>query len=735
MKKHLIIFIAVIVWMACSGLGYATNVAGPVSGVWTPLGNPYNVIGNINVPTGLTLIINPGVEVIFNGNFQFNVGTNATLQALGQKGDSVVFTSAVPGVVIWNGIRFINASSACSLMYCVIEYGSATPGGGGQSSDGGGIFCSGTDLFISHCTIRFCSASGDGGGMYCLFSDPTIEYSTFFENSATMGGGIHLDGCNPTIMECLICDCSASSNGGGLCCRNASNPMIDLTTFTDNSATNGGGIHSDQSSSPMIQTCQISYCVASWQGGGVCCMDNSMPMIYDTKIVSGNLATRGGGIYIEESSGDIQHNIISENAASDGGGIFIGYYSNPSIANNTISRNSAIDGGGLYCDEFTPILEFNAVYRNYALNCGGGSYFWGCDTINTLKNTYYGNVAGVLGGGIYLFSSTIIVNNSIFWDNVDPTGMVPFMQIRLGNAAATAIVSYTDIQGVWPGIGNIAVWPLFVNTAWDDFRLQWGSPCIDVGDPLPIHNDPDGTIADMGCYFFDQSNPVRVLLTPHTTSHTISIPSGGGSFSYTIRATNITPTPQTANIWIDVTKPNGAIYGPVLGPFLPNIPAGVILMYVGTQNVPNMAPEGTYRYNAYAVVAPNTSMDQFSFVKTATYVAGDEMGEWTNWIDSFKNSDTALENHLNPASSSLTSCYPNPFNASTTICFALPEAGKMHLAIYDVSGRLVTELINGWRDAGQHEVTFDGSGLASGVYVYRLQAGEFTASGKMVLMK
>jgi hypothetical protein len=48
---------------------------------------------------------------------------------------------------------------------------------------------------------------------------------------------------------------------------------------------------------------------------------------------------------------------------------------------------------------------------------------------------------------------------------------------------------------------------------------------------------------------------------------------------------------------------------------------------------------------------------------------------------------------------------------------------------------LVTELVNGWRDAGVHEAVFDASGLASGVYVYRLTAGSFNATGKMVMMK
>lgn len=79
--------------------------------------------------------------------------------------------------------------------------------------------------------------------------------------------------------------------------------------------------------------------------------------------------------------------------------------------------------------------------------------------------------------------------------------------------------------------------------------------------------------------------------------------------------------------------------------------------------------------------------------------------------------------------------YPNPFNPSTTIGFELPGPSRTVLTVYDVSGQKVATLIDGWCEAGSHQITFDGSNLASGLYIYRLQAGELTATGKMTLMK
>ena len=84
---------------------------------------------------------------------------------------------------------------------------------------------------------------------------------------------------------------------------------------------------------------------------------------------------------------------------------------------------------------------------------------------------------------------------------------------------------------------------------------------------------------------------------------------------------------------------------------------------------------------------------------------------------------------------SLDQNYPNPFNPVTTIDFGLPEEAVVNLTVYNIQGREVAELVNGWRDAGVHEVTFDASDLASGIYLYRLKAAKFAATGKMVLVK
>ncbi len=79
--------------------------------------------------------------------------------------------------------------------------------------------------------------------------------------------------------------------------------------------------------------------------------------------------------------------------------------------------------------------------------------------------------------------------------------------------------------------------------------------------------------------------------------------------------------------------------------------------------------------------------------------------------------------------------FPNPFNPETSIRFDLAEASDVTMTIFNVSGQEVATLVNGRLDAGSHTVNFDGANLTSGVYLYRLTAGEFTSTKKMVLMK
>jgi len=84
---------------------------------------------------------------------------------------------------------------------------------------------------------------------------------------------------------------------------------------------------------------------------------------------------------------------------------------------------------------------------------------------------------------------------------------------------------------------------------------------------------------------------------------------------------------------------------------------------------------------------------------------------------------------------SLAQNYPNPFNPSTNISYTVPSHQFVSLQVYDVLGRKVATLVNETKDAGTYSVRFDASSLPSGVYLYRLQAGSYSETKKLLLMK
>jgi hypothetical protein len=109
------------------------------------------------------------------------------------------------------------------------------------------------------------------------------------------------------------------------------------------------------------------------------------------------------------------------------------------------------------------------------------------------------------------------------------------------------------------------------------------------------------------------------------------------------------------------------------------------------------------------------------------------------------NATTAVDdkgNNITPSEFMLSQNYPNPFNPNTTIKYTIPnvslsgvEGSKVQLKVYDVLGNEIATLVNEYKPAGTYEVEFDASNLSSGIYFYKLQAGNFVETKKMILLK
>lgn len=105
------------------------------------------------------------------------------------------------------------------------------------------------------------------------------------------------------------------------------------------------------------------------------------------------------------------------------------------------------------------------------------------------------------------------------------------------------------------------------------------------------------------------------------------------------------------------------------------------------------------------------------------------------FLTDFDLGATSTENTERPTEFALYQNYPNPFNPTTNIRYTLAEAGNVTLSVYDILGRRVAMLVNEHQAAGQYIINFDASRLASGTYIYRIDAGTFVSTKKMMLVK
>jgi hypothetical protein len=112
------------------------------------------------------------------------------------------------------------------------------------------------------------------------------------------------------------------------------------------------------------------------------------------------------------------------------------------------------------------------------------------------------------------------------------------------------------------------------------------------------------------------------------------------------------------------------------------------------------------------------------------YVVGGNTARINQTIVSLVN-----EEGIVPEGYTLKQNYPNPFNPLTTISFSIPSSAFTSLKVYDILGNEVATLLNEEKQAGNYEIQFDASALKSGVYLYRLNAGNFSEMKKMILLK
>jgi len=373
----------------------------------------------------------------------------------------------------------------------------------------------GTDTVLDGFVITGGNANGSfpdnaGGGMFNSGgSSPTVTNCSFSDNTASAGGGMYNSGdSNPTVTDCTFQGNTAVDGGGGMFSFDSS-PTVSYCTFTGNSAFIGGGMYNvGFTSSPSVIYSVFELNSASTNGGGI------------VNVLASTLVT---GCIFEANS-----------ASGAGGGMYNFYtlFNGPSLAKCRFNGNSAGDSGGAISNLLSnPRLTNCDFHENLAVGFfgKGGAMRNNSSYPSIINCTFSDNSANDDGGAIYNEAGSIpTVTSSILWDN-HPT--------EVSSVANSSIaIEYSNVQGGFPGPGNVDANPLFVDPDNGDLRLSAGSPCIDAGDdtavPEGVLRDLDGNprfiadacagdrgaTVDMGAYEFqgtscDLSNTMAILAT------------------------------------------------------------------------------------------------------------------------------------------------------------------------------------------------------------------------------
>lgn len=546
----------------------ATDVpAGNVSGTWTAAESPYLIQGNIRVPTGESLTIESGAEVVFNGPYFLRI--RGSFSAVGNDADSVRFSWSsgqmnVSGIMLdsldaaSDTVRFdrcvFTAMQAGRIRIIsadnVVVENSRFYGNVGHPS--GLLFISNTtNVRISGNRFQNNNASASssyGGVLYIYDSSPVISNNSFTGNSASWSGGaISIWRLNqpvtPLIIDNVFSGNSAPS-GGAIDIRNNVVPHLENNLFAANHATVTGG--------------------AIWQSG----VQAGTIAYINNQFIGNTTGQRGGAIRSINAQCSFEGNVFENNSTTNfsGGAIHFNNNNTASLTDCRFSGNGANNGAGIAFEDGGTFALDRCTFNNNTANSFGGAFFMQSNIVATFSNCLIvQNEAGNLGGAMRLvqFCSPTFVNctfagnhaannsavaslywtssptfaNTIWWGNTSGGNTqlvvqdyiqnfcVPIFDHALIEHGQTQFSMGTSSVGMWQSV--LTEDPLFVNATagagagFDalaaDFRLPAdGSPAIASG-TLEGYNvgelDLDGNPrtgpngVDLGCYAVTEPAP------------------------------------------------------------------------------------------------------------------------------------------------------------------------------------------------------------------------------------
>ncbi len=399
-----------------------THVSGNQSGVWSLSNSPYLVDGEITVQQNDSLIIEPGVKVVFLGYFRFVV--NGYLQAIGTEADSIIFTTNNPSTG-WHGIRFIDADSSSRLSFCKILFGKSS--GDWHDNSGGGVSLWDSGITIDHCLFKNNHADYLGGALFCWGGSPVINDCVFTNNDCDYdGGAVYFYFADAVMNNCRI---------------------IDNTTFYY-----GAAVSCEQSYA-TLNRCLIANNGSQAEGGAMWIHYTDLKLVNCTITDNSTFYGYGNAIYVTQSTANIINSILW-NDTGNGDEIYLDVEGYVNVNYTDIQGNW--QGTGNY--DVDPAFidsanyDFHLSENSPCIDAGTAFFVLDGDTlINIPDSLYYGTAPDM---GAFEYYPPVYADNSgltiktFYLEQNYPNPFNPTTTIRFQIPEAThVLLKIYDING------------------------------------------------------------------------------------------------------------------------------------------------------------------------------------------------------------------------------------------------------------------------------------------------
>ncbi len=414
-------------------------------------------------------------------------------------------------------------------------------------------------------------------------------------------------------------------------------------------------------------------------------------------LMTGDTAYIAETIIDEDSSGTV---VTFEN----------GEDSTTAITGFTIQNGLAQLGGGIACEDSNPTINYNTISGNSATQFGGGGIACYNNSNATISNnTISGNSSAIFGGGISCFynSNLSISNNTINENSFD--GIYCY--------GSSPTISNNTISGNYGyGIYCEEYSPTISNNT---ISGNYGSGIFcRESSPAIANNTISGNFTGFfggGIYCYSSSPTI----SNNTISGNSSAIFGGGIACHYLS----NPVVVNTILWANIAEYSG----------------NEIYLDDGSSiSITYSDIEGGWQGQGNIDCDPmfcEPEIDNYFLAENSCCVGAGENGGDIGALGVGCEPTAVGEDQPLPFEYSLYQNYPNPFNASTTIRYSLPAAADVTVNIYNLLGRKVNTVVQGEQSAGHHQITWDASDHSSGIYFYRIQAGEYAETKKMVLLK